>query len=1031
MLRSRLGVAPPPGRASQTAAPAAARSPIAFPRSLPQNLAQQAKLDPSIFADADSDDDDGDGDLEEVDHAGPAQNGKLARDGPYSDDEDNEPLNYLQQRKLMELRQLSDTSHTVPTPPSPPYATSSAPPPVSFSESTQAALFTSNNTTKVNSVTSESPATVIATQPSSFEGFPQTNKFSADDHDSIVSKPYQDSNIDDDPFDSGSETYSSASSHHGGNQPLSTHVGPTEPEALPSGSVMPPVTEIDPRPNVATAPATSSTLEKLKQRQDNANNVSIPSVSRLPKSADVDNVGTSQSLHHERASRKTTMSASPSVGASKVSTTVTALLPHTPQEAEDDFRAGRKLLQLVKTQSRRQQLETYTMAVKKLESAAIGGPHPEAMKLLAEVVYAPASPLCNAFKVSEWTKRRAAFLETPEGMMAQATFLFRSSVSSLDDRDEGANPLAAKAIAKFVPTESRKSPKDGECIVLIRRAADLNHPGAMHEFGVYLWEAGKGAEAIAWLVRAAETGKVSASETWLAEAFESGLPGLPRDEVIAAKWRAKANERKRIAAMERERKLVELQKDTERSREISAARTIEQRQLEEKSKLREAEAAIRIALDPQLRAAIRSVEWGYYSSGIEQIQHLASAQGNVDAQEYLDPDLSPLRPTKTGAVIMHHLGLHQASRADPIAAAKWFRRSAEAGYHEAMLTYAAYLIVGKGLDQADPGQAMAWLMKCWDAGRNKEAALALGEAYTKGIGVPPDPAKAVKWYTRAWETGKFPEAAFAVGLAYATGFTPGAVDPSKWTETTVGIPSGGIVNEVLVGRTVSSTNKTSGSPNQSPTRQPSPALSDQSGGVPPELSPFSPRQMEGEEGIPSSVDSTDRKRRDLPSLSHSSSTPSLKHNSSSSQSLPGRHGSSSSTVRTLLNDSSKAVAPSYAGRTMVKGLMAVTQDVWRAAFWYKRAVDQGNHARACNNLGELYMTGRGVVRDDVVGFNLFKRAASAGLAEAEYNVGRCYREGRGCSRDEELAIGWFRKAEAKGITEATVALASSPLLLKN
>ena len=50
--------------------------------------------------------------------------------------------------------------------------------------------------------------------------------------------------------------------------------------------------------------------------------------------------------------------------------------------------------------------------------------------------------------------------------------------------------------------------------------------------------------------------------------------------------------------------------------------------------------------------------------------------------------------------------------------------------------------------------------------------MALGEAYTKGIGVPSDPSKALKWYINAWNSGKFPEAAFSCGLAYASGFTP-------------------------------------------------------------------------------------------------------------------------------------------------------------------------------------------------------------------------------------------------------------------
>ncbi|KAI9351147.1 hypothetical protein DFJ73DRAFT_831747 [Zopfochytrium polystomum] len=611
---------------------------------------------------------------------------------------------------------------------------------------------------------------------------------------------------------------------------------------------------------------------------------------------------------------------------------VTALSSFTSLEAEDDYRSGRRLLKRLADQSRRQQLQMYTLAVKRLESAAGPGQHPEAMKLLAETVYGKMSPLSNASKANEWIKRRTAYLETPEGMMAQATFLYRAKV--LEDDHEGTesetllakrSPSPCAATSKFIATH-KVNPKEGECMEYIRRAADLGHPAAFHELGLFLWESGKQEEAISLLLRAAATGKSSASDVWLSKACEAGVSGISNQDVSKARAQAK-----KVLAEERNAGKKQAASQHEHQESAGGPPT------SDAIKLIEAEAAMRIANDSELRIAIRNMEWGHYTTGVAQVHRLATTHRNQAAQLYLNPDLSTVPSTKAGAVIMFHIGAHHAAHGDPVTAVKWFRKSATAGYQEGMLTYAAYLVVGKGLERPDPGQTMVWLMKCWDSFRSKEAALALGEAYTKGLGVPPDPSKAVKWYMRAWDAGFFPEAAFAVGLAYATGYTPGAVDPAEWSEAQGSeLAVGDIVNEVLVERIVTPSKSATSTPENDP------AISSN-----PEDTPEPPK-------------------------------------------------------------------PSRAAPKPYKPAKPMTIDKWRAGFWYRRAIEQGNHVRACNNLGEMYMTGKGVVRDDVAGFNLFSRAARAGLPEAEYNIGRCYRDGRGCKADEDRAVLWFKKAEANG-----------------
>ncbi|ORY41894.1 HCP-like protein, partial [Rhizoclosmatium globosum] len=66
------------------------------------------------------------------------------------------------------------------------------------------------------------------------------------------------------------------------------------------------------------------------------------------------------------------------------------------------------------------------------------------------------------------------------------------------------------------------------------------------------------------------------------------------------------------------------------------------------------------------------------------------------------------------------------------------------------------------------GQSVAWFMKAWASSQHKDAAMALGDAFTKGIGVPADPQKAVLWYSRAWDAG-LPEAMYNLGRCYRDG----------------------------------------------------------------------------------------------------------------------------------------------------------------------------------------------------------------------------------------------------------------------
>ncbi|KAI9351479.1 hypothetical protein BDR26DRAFT_815954 [Obelidium mucronatum] len=581
----------------------------------------------------------------------------------------------------------------------------------------------------------------------------------------------------------------------------------------------------------------------------------------------------------------------------------------------------------------------FSMAATHWERAIKIDDNAEALRMLIEL-HQP-SRLPNAAKAAEFNARRKAVLATSQGMLNHGRHLARMAGTL-----------------------------DGPGIVLVRSAADSGNAEAMYEFGMYLRGKNKGGEAMSWLHRAADGGFVEAEDA-VAEGYERGL-GVPVDAVAGAAWRARVLARMKVLEQEQLAANEAAAELAAQLRKESRKRDKERKKMEETIKQREENLMKKRAEDPALNAALRNLEWGFYAAAVEQLANLATS-GNVDAREFLDPDLSTISPKAITA--MFHIGQFHSSQADPATAVKWFRRSAESGYHEAQVTYAAYLIVGKGLDCSDPGQAMAWLMKAWENGNNKEAALALGEAYTKGIGVAPDPTKAVKWYTRAWEAGGYSEAAFAVGLACATGFTPGAVDPHNWTAS---VSSGrSDVNEVLDKRS-------------KPSDEPVGSV------VPPKPVKSDLIDADAEMSRTSTISS-------------------------------GRQESAPDSPKTPTDASSQLQPPPPTNKVnspLLKNFSAFKQDVAQAAMWYKKASDLG-HSRACNNLGELYMTGRGIARNDVTGFGMFRRAAMAGLPEAEYNMGRCCREGRGCAKNEEQAIMWFKRAEAQGIKEATKALSGS------
>jgi TPR repeat protein len=114
--------------------------------------------------------------------------------------------------------------------------------------------------------------------------------------------------------------------------------------------------------------------------------------------------------------------------------------------------------------------------------------------------------------------------------------------------------------------------------------------------------------------------------------------------------------------------------------------------------------------------------------------------------------------------------------------------------------------------------------------------------------------------------------------------------------------------------------------------------------------------------------------------------------------------------------------PPSAYELMTRGKAAHDRgDYAEAMRWYRRAADLGN-ANAMENIGMLYHTGRGIIRDDAEALRWWRKAADLGGANAMNHIGAAYRDGQGVNRDYVEAMRWFRQSSELGNAHAMTAI---------
>ncbi len=92
-------------------------------------------------------------------------------------------------------------------------------------------------------------------------------------------------------------------------------------------------------------------------------------------------------------------------------------------------------------------------------------------------------------------------------------------------------------------------------------------------------------------------------------------------------------------------------------------------------------------------------------------------------------------------------------------------------------------------------------------------------------------------------------------------------------------------------------------------------------------------------------------------------------------------------------------------------------DYANALKWYLKAVKQ-NLPEAQNNIGFMYLEGRGVAKDCQKAAEWFQKAAEQGYALAQYNLAVMYLNGSGVAKDYEKAYQLHEKASEQNVTFA-------------
>jgi TPR repeat protein len=124
---------------------------------------------------------------------------------------------------------------------------------------------------------------------------------------------------------------------------------------------------------------------------------------------------------------------------------------------------------------------------------------------------------------------------------------------------------------------------------------------------------------------------------------------------------------------------------------------------------------------------------------------------------------------------------------------------------------------------------------------------------------------------------------------------------------------------------------------------------------------------------------------------------------------------------TLLGAQDAALSPDALYSRGLARTIPPNQDFVEAANLFRQAADRGN-VRAQRSLGELYLHGRGVEKNEAEAAKWLKKAADKGDAQAQSGLGSLFFSGLGVKKDEKEALKWYKKAAEQGEMTSQVSL---------
>ena len=111
--------------------------------------------------------------------------------------------------------------------------------------------------------------------------------------------------------------------------------------------------------------------------------------------------------------------------------------------------------------------------------------------------------------------------------------------------------------------------------------------------------------------------------------------------------------------------------------------------------------------------------------------------------------------------------------------------------------------------------------------------------------------------------------------------------------------------------------------------------------------------------------------------------------------------------------------PVYA-QTIQDGTNLYKKQNYKKAFEIWKPLAEKGVAKAQNNIGIMYMMGKGVIQNDKEAFKWTLLAAKQGIATAQNNLGDMYYIGLGIDQDYKKAFKWISLA-AKQVTASWLA----------